>query len=243
MSEQDKTRAGKKKYNDIFITNSIYPEVNSIFKVNQTLEEIKGDCYIVLDTSILLLPYNTGKEGLSQIKKTYQKLISESRLIVPAQVAREFVKNRANKLIDLYQSLKKKKNNSVKEVTYPLLESLSEYQELIEIENIIEDKLKEYKKKIDKILDHIQNWSWNDPVSLMYAELFNDDVILSTDIDEEEIKKDLERRQEYEIPPGYEDAPKPDSGVGDLLIWHGVLEVGRKYKKSVIFVSGEKKGD
>jgi hypothetical protein len=65
----------------------------------------------------------------------------------------------------------------------------------------------------------------------MYAELFNDDVILSTDIDEEEIKKDLERRQEYEIPPGYEDAPKPDSGVGDLLIWHGVLEVGRKYKK------------
>lgn len=243
MSEQDNKKPSKKKYNDIFIANSIYPEVSSIFKINKKLEEIKDDSYIVLDTSVLLLPYNTGKEGLSQIKKTYEKLIAETRLVIPAQVAREFAKNRANKLIDLYQSLNKKKEKRFKEGTYPLLEGLDEYQEIIEIENTIEKQLREYKNKIDKVLEHIQNWTWNDPVSLMYSELFDEQIILNVDIENEEIKKDLERRQEYEIPPGYEDASKPDSGVGDLLIWYSILDVGKKYKKSVIFVSGDKKAD
>lgn len=243
MSERNNPENSKPKYNNIFIANSIYPELDSIFKVNQTLEEIKVDCYIVLDTNVLLLPYKTGKESLSQIKKTYKKLLSESRLIVPAQVAREFVKNRPDKLIELHQNLKKKREKKFKEGTYPLLESLDEYQEIIEIENILEEKLKEYRKRIDKLLKHVQNWTWNDPISLIYAELFNKDVIFNIDINEEEVKKDLERRKEYTIPPGYKDTSKRDDGVGDLLIWNTILEVGKKYKKSVIFVSGEKKGD
>jgi predicted nucleic acid-binding protein len=243
MTEPDNRKNTKKKFNDIFIANSIYPEVNSIFKINKTLQEIKDDCYIVLDTSVLLLPYNAGRESLSQIKKTYKKLLAESRLIIPAQSAREFVKNRANKLLDLYQNLSDKKGIEIKKNTYPLLESLDEYQEILEFEKIIEDSLKEYKNKINKLLKNIENWTWNDPVSLMYGELFNKDVIFDIDINEVEIKKDLERRQEYEIPPGYEDASKPDSGVGDLLIWYSLLQVGKKYKKSVILVSGEKKSD
>jgi predicted nucleic acid-binding protein len=236
----------KKEFNDIFIADSIYPEANSIFKIYlKGLEEIKGQCYIVLDTNVLLVPYTTSKESLAQIRKTYETLISESRLIIPVQVAREFAKNRANKLIELYQDLCKKRDENIqlKKGRYPLLEFLDEYQEVIRLEDAIETQLREYRQAIGKVLAHIKGWNWNDPVSLLYAELFKDSVILSPQIDKEEITKDLSKRQQHNIPPGYEDSSKPDKGVGDLLIWHTILEVGKTHKKSVIFVSGEKKPD
>ena len=47
----------------------------------------------------------------------------------------------------------------------------------------------------------------------------------------------------HHIPPGYKDAGKEDSGIGDLLIWHTILELGKVHKKSVIFVSGDEKPD
>ena len=123
----------KKKDNDIFIADFIYPEANSIFKISlKKLKDIKDDCYIVLDTNVLLVPYTTSKESLAQIQKTYETLISESRLIVPVQVAREFVKNRPNKLIDLYQDLCRKRDENIqlKKGIYPLLAFLDEYQEV-----------------------------------------------------------------------------------------------------------------
>jgi rRNA-processing protein FCF1 len=236
----------KKKDNDIFIADFIYPEANSIFKISlKKLKDIKDDCYIVLDTNVLLVPYTTSKESLAQIQKTYETLISESRLIVPVQVAREFAKNRANKLIDLYQDLCRKRDENIqlKKGRYPLLEFLDEYQEVIRLEDEIEKQLREYRKAIVKVLDHIKGWTWDDPVSLLYAELFNESVVLSPHIDKKEITEDLNRRQQHNIPPGYEDSSKPDRGVGDLLIWHTILEVGKTHKKSVIFVSGEKKSD
>lgn len=45
------------------------------------------------------------------------------------------------------------------------------------------------------------------------------------------------------IPPGYEDDHKPDNGVGDLLIWHAILELAKSSKNDIIFVSGEEKTD
>jgi len=236
----------KKKDNDIFIADFIYPEADSIFKISlKNLKDIKDDCYIVLDTNVLLVPYTTSKESLAQIQKTYETLISESRLIVPVQVAREFAKNRANKLIDLYQDLCRKRDENIqlKKGRYPLLEFLDEYQEVIRLEDEIEKQLREYRKAIVKVLEHIKGWTWDDPVSLLYAELFNESVVLSPHIDKKEITEDLNRRQQHNIPPGYEDSSKPDRGVGDLLIWHTILEVGKTHKKSVIFVSGEKKSD
>jgi len=241
MPEQN----NKKKDSNIFIVNSIYPEVTSLFKPIKSLEEIKSDCYIVLDTNVLLLPYNIGKESLRQIRQTYENLITKSRLVVPAQAAREFIKNRASKLIDLYQDLCKKRDKDIKiqKGTYPLLESLDEYQKLIQLENAINKQIEEYRSSLKRVLNHIESWTWNDPVSKLYAELFTDDVILDIEVNEEEVKKDLERRQQYHIPPGYEDSSKADSGVGDLLIWNTILTIGRNHKKSVIFVSSDKKSD
>ena len=112
---------------DIFIAESIYPDVQPIFTAKyKPLEEIKEDCLVVLDTNALLVPYLIGRDSLQQIRMTYSKLASEKRLLVPGQVAREFAKNRANKLTELYQQFNRKISNinRLQKGRYPLLETV-----------------------------------------------------------------------------------------------------------------------
>jgi hypothetical protein len=230
-----------KKDVDIFIASSTYPDAQSLFTTRlKPLEEIKSDCIVVLDTNALLVPYTTSKEGLEQIRRTYKALVSEKRLVVPGQVAREFAKNRANKISELYQQLSAKRDNApaIKKGTYPLLESVVEYQKSLQIEDDINKLLREYSEAINNVLDYIRRWVWDDPVSLLYGELFTADAILDLSFNKDEVAKELARRKLHSVPPGYK-----DEGVGDLLIWLTILEIGKTHKRSVIFVSGDEKAD
>lgn len=239
MSEESDSK--KNKDLDIFIANSTYPDAEPIFTVRpKTLEEIKSDCFVVLDTNSLLVPYTISKESLEQIRNTCKALAAEKRLVVPGQVAREFAKNRANKITELYQQLSAKRDSasSIKKGTYPLLESFEEYQKALGIEDEINGLLTKYREAVTKVLEHIKGWAWDDPVSLLYGELFTDGVVIDTPLDEGKMKAELSRRKLHNIPPGYK-----DTGAGDLLIWFTILDIGRTYKKSVIFVSGDEKSD
>lgn len=240
----------KKKENqfsfDIFIANSIFPDAELLFATYiKPLEEIKNTALVVLDTNSLLVPYSIGKESLSQIKETYKKLVGTEQLLVPGQVAREFAKNRTKKILELFQQLNRKQNStpSLQKGKYPLLESLNDYQETIRLEKEIDSLLKQYRKAISNVLDHIRSWNWNDPVSLLYSELFTKEVIFDLALDKEKLQEDLSRRQLHKIPPGYKDSGKDDSGIGDLLIWFTILEAGKSRKKDVIFVSSDQKPD
>ena len=238
----------KKDEFDIFIANSTYPDVRSVFTPLQPLNQIKDDCFIVLDTNVLLTPYTIGQEDLlEQCRKTLKPLSSQKRLIIPGQVAREFAKHRANKLAELYQQLSKKEVPSMRKGKYPLLSSLEHYKEIVRLEEEVDKKLEEYrqayKKAIDAMLSHIQEWRWNDPVTLLYSEIFDKDTIFYPPLDKEALQTDLEHRLLYNIPPAYKDRAKDDNGIGDLLIWHTILEIGKSKKKSIIFVSGDEKSD
>jgi hypothetical protein len=240
----------KKEDIDIFIANDIYPDPVQIFNSKfKTREEIKNDCFIVLDTNVLLLPYTTSEATLEGIKNTYTKLILEKRLIVPGQVAREFAKNRATKLSELYQNISTRRDSiqlTTQDDFYPLLENLDIYKQAKDLENELHKIRKKYNKKVREILDHIKQWNWNDPVSSLYSDLFSQEVILDIELKEikkEKIKDDLKRRDVHKIAPGYKDSSKTDQGIGDLLIWQTILEIGEIHKKSVIFVSGEEKPD
>jgi rRNA-processing protein FCF1 len=236
----------KKENLNIFIANTIYPEAEAIFKAQyKPLEEIKDDCYVVLDTNALLVPYTTGKDSLDQIKRTYTTLLRSKRLVIPAQVAREFAKNRANKITEIYDQLSKKRDKiqSLETGRYPLLESLEDYQTSMSLEGEVNKLITQYREAVSKVLEHIRSWTWNDPVSLLYNELFSESVVRDITISEKDTKDDLARRQAHKIPPGYKDASKDDEGIGDLLIWQTILEVGKAHERSVIFVSGEEKPD
>jgi rRNA-processing protein FCF1 len=231
---------------DVFIANSVYPDVAPIFTYSpKPLDVIKDDCFVIIDTNALLVPYSIGKESLDQIQRTYEKLVSEKRLLIPGQVVREFARNRANKLTELFQQLNRKRNNSqgLQKGRYPLLESLPEYQESVRLEGEIDQLLHQYRDSLGKVLEYVRNWTWDDPVSVLYSGLFNQDVVFDFNLDKESIKNDLNRRQLHSLPPGYKDSGKDDEGIGDVLIWHTILEIGKTHKKSVIFVSGDEKAD
>ncbi len=239
---QDQAKYGS---TNIFIANEIYPDAQGLFAVKiEALEHIKDDCIIVIDTNVLLLPYSTGRESLQRIGETFSQLVESGQLIVPGQVAREFAKNRATKLGELFQQITRKGNISkLQKGKYPLLESVEEYKKLVELEKEIDKKLSEYQDTITRLKDHIKAWSWDDPVSVLYAEMFKDETIFDPDFNRDDILRDLERRHAHNIPPGFKDSGKDDRGIGDLLVWHTILELAKERKKSVIFVTGDEKAD
>ncbi|MBN1449845.1 MAG: DUF4935 domain-containing protein [Anaerolineales bacterium] len=241
MSDEDK----KYDNNNFLISNAVYPEADAVFTAKpKTLLEIKDDCIVVLDTNSLLVLYSIGKESLEQIEKTYQALVANKRLVIPGQVAREFAKNRATKLAELFQQLNRKKNVApFRKGKYPLLESLPDYQESVRLEDELDKLLDAYRKAIARVIEHIQAWTWNDPVSLLYRDLFSKDTVFDPQFDKEKLKEELEIRYLHQIPPGYKDASKDDGGIGDLIIWKTILELGKTQKKNAILVSGEEKPD
>jgi hypothetical protein len=230
---------------DMFIAQKVFPDARAIFLARTaSVDQIKDDCQVVIDTNALLVPYTVSRESLEQIGQTYSKLAAQKRLVVPGQVAREFARNRAYKLAELYQQLSRKRNvRQFQEGSYPLLASLPEYQGVVRAERQLDKLVKDYQALIDKLLDHVQSWAWDDPVSLLYAQVFTEDVVVDPPIDEAELRSDLQRRQIHKLPPGYKDSSKADSGIGDLLIWHTILCLGKTHHRSVIFVSGDEKPD
>jgi predicted nucleic acid-binding protein len=227
-----------------FILHSVYPDADAIFGFEpEPLHVVIKDCLVVLDTNVLLVPYGTRKDSLEEIRKTYSSLVAQNRLAIPGRVAREFAQNRSEKLKTVYQQISQKRNVAIKRHAYPLLESIPEYQELVQLEQEIDTKLSQYRKAIAKLLDAITGWYWNDPVSALYRELFTAAVVFDPAIVEKTFLEDIGRRQLHKIPPGYKDAGKTDLGVGDLLIWNAILDLGKSRASHVVFVSGDEKGD
>jgi len=230
----------------IFLSQRIYPNASDIFSVEiKSLGEIFDDCIFILDTNVLLLPYTTTSSGFEEIKKAFSKLIEKKQLAIPAQVAREFAKNRPEKIKNLFQQLNNIKSKVQKPSTgqYPLLESLPEYKEAIDLEKQIQEINSKYSKKISELLDEIKNWRWNDPISSVYSDLFKPEFIIELSKTEDDIVIELERRNKYSIPPGFNDKSKDDLGVGDLIIWFTILEIAKDRNKDIIFVSGDEKND
>lgn len=235
----------KKDDFDIFLGNKIYPSAASIFKtLIKPINDVKDDCVYVLDTNALLVPYSTGSQSLAEIKKVLEKLKNEQRLKIPGQVAREFASNRPEKLKEIFQQLNRKQQG-IQPFTigrYPLLEENEAFKAAAAAEKEINEKLAHYRKLIGSVIAQTKDWLWNDPVSLIYSQLFSEDTIYDLKLDRELLTAELQYRYLHKIPPGFKDGGKDDDGIGDLLIWYTILEIG-KTSKNIVFVSGEEKPD
>ena len=235
---------------DNYINISIYPDPNLVFQISlKSLPDIKKDCLFVLDSNTLLIPYSTSFDSYHKIKKVYSQLIKEKRLFIPSQVVREFAKNRPKQLTTLFQQLNSKVGwtpniNSIK--GSPLLETIGEYKKALNYENKIKSFSSKYSTEIKKILGQIKKWKWDDPLSILYKELFADKYIIVDIMDDvictkKKINDDLERRTIHDIPPGFKDKKKDDHGIGDLLIWHTIIHLGASKEKNIVFVTSEEK--
>lgn len=224
--------------------NDLYPDPFQIFAYRpESIESVLGNCIFVLDTNVLLVPYGTGKESLKEIDRIYSELVQSERLIIPAQVAREFAANRSNRIATLFQQIGAKCNNNIALSSYPLLESLEGYEKLLVEERKAIHAVKAYRDALQEVMGLIRAWRWDDPVSSLYRKLFAGEVIVQPKINNEVFRSEAKERYAKKIPPGYKDGAKTENLFGDLLIWKTILQVGYDRKTHVVFVSGEEKPD
>jgi hypothetical protein len=231
-----------------FYLNKVFPETHEIFSFEyKNFEQIKNSCIYVFDTNILFIPFYITKKGLSDYQAIFSKIKNQKRLYIPGHVSREFAKNRGDVIKTIFRKLNESKQNisnfNSKLDSLPILEENEDYLNIKKIEKEIAELKEKYKDNIDNLSDHVKSWNWNDPVSSFYKKFWTKDMIFDLDVDEGEISTDLEFRINHKIAPGYNDSNKLDNGIGDLIIWKTILEIGKKRKQDVVFVTDDAKND
>lgn len=226
----------REKFKDIRKTLEL-----SIPPINQVIKE----AVVVLDTNVLLMPFKLNKSSISDISAIYKELSNQDRLWASSHTLREFANNRGDHVKSIHQKLMNTKSG-LKQISNLHIPLLEEHEELVgynaSIENMLEN-LEKAKRHLSSLLEDIRDWGWRDPVSELYRAVFPKDKIVEFDIQEQDLEKMRCDRFDRCIPPGYMDKTKADGGVGDLLIWLEVLEVGRKTGKPVLFVTDDSKHD
>ncbi len=204
-----------------------------------------NDCIFVFDANVLLAPYEVGQESVDNISEIYMRIANSNRLFAPAQAVREFGKNRTRKIADMHDQIYNRisKLPSFIQLECPMLDGISQFAELKKLMNEAKEKTNEYKEKLQALLRLLAEWGWSDRVSELYRKIFTTERIIHHSLEASELEADLRRRISHQIPPGYKDKGKPDDGVGDLIIWHSLINLAIKSAKPILFVCNEEKAD
>lgn len=213
---------------DLFYRQRVYPDAAEIFSQGgKTPVEMLAHCIVVPDTNALLVPYNAGGPSLKAIDKVFKKAAKGERLVVPGQVAREFAPLRAKKLGELVQQLQKMNEGAP---AYPLLEDSEDHKALVRI-------AKERRQHIENLIAEVKGWAWNDPVSKVYAETLTE-CVFDPDIGKTSVLERVQFNKANSMLPGYK-----DEGIGDVVIWLTLLEIGKARQQDLLFVTGDDKAD
>jgi len=224
----------------------IFDNPRNLFQVNfKSINKLKDTCIFILDTNVLLLPYTIGNKELHEIEKVYKILLNSNKLLVPSQVAKEFVKNRPKKLEEINKSISDYLSTvkSMDIPKYPMFGKVQDYLDILELENVLNEKIKNYKAGIKNVLKYVKNINWNDPVSTTYSSLFSEDYIVDNSWDYKVLKDELEARHKFNIPPAYKDKGKTDGGIGDYIIWKDIQKIALDNDSDIVFVTGDEKAD
>ena len=210
----------------------------------KNLEEIKDEAIVCLDANVLLLPYEFSGTSLQALISVYEKLGKAGNLKIPSRAAKEYLKHRADKITEIDKALSDHKSVNRKCLSQiNFMEGNKDLKEIRDFEKEIASLEKKVSSRIDKLSHKLNAETGSDPVSRAYRPVFKNAVVELNDFDKDGFLDDLAYRYKNKIPPGFKDSNKPDKGVGDLLIWKTVLQIGRAIKKDLIFVTADAKGD
>jgi hypothetical protein len=160
-----------------------FPDAQGLLDVKyRSLEEVKTTCLVVVDASVMLQPYVMETVTLTKVVEVYRHLTS-ARLIVPAQAAREFAKNRSAKIGYVLKHLREQASRIVPPIkkTVGFLAEDTDFHELQEISKQVGDLASRFQKKVATIASRIGSEIGRDPVSDAYREVLKGCV---RDVDE-----------------------------------------------------------
>lgn len=214
-----------------FATDHAQPDINTAL--------------IFPDTNVLLAPYRGSTETLEAIRKVYATLRTAERIIVPAQVAREFARNRLDLLAEAHKYVRDARSVSVngKFEAPPILQGLPDYVEARRQLDAATEAIKTYRSALDRLADLMAGWQTRDPVLETYEKLFDTKSVRELSLGAQTVEEIRAARYAAKIPPGFRDKNKDDGGIGDLVIWLTILEAAAAADKDAIFVTEEAKVD
>jgi len=206
---------------------------------------LAADCVYALDANALIAIYKVEQQSLADIRGVLTGLAKENRLCIPVRAIQEYLKNRTTAVRDVYDQIHTliSQLTAVPRFDSPMLEGIKEYAKLQEVLIRFKECRKESQSLMSSLQTTLQDWSWDDPVTQMYAEIITDQILVGPDATDEKVLEDTRYRSANQIPPGYKDKSKADLGIGDVHIWHSLIALGKKTKKHVLFVSNEEKAD
>ena len=230
---------------DPLILDALYTDPMAAFLFRpKSLEQIKDTCLLFLDTSMLLLPYDIGTTSLADIRGIYKSLSDAKRLLIPSRAIQEFENRVPGKIVAIYQKLTSEVRNL--QINFPasvgLLQEIVEYKDSIKQKEELSNLLNKYKNNLEASLQVIETWHHDDPVRRMYREIFGENN-LATFVNTQDIKDKWAERLVNQIPPGYHDNEKKDSGIGDYLVWKAVLATGAERNLDALLVTADKSSD
>ncbi|KNY13779.1 hypothetical protein AKG11_26805 [Shinella sp. SUS2] len=231
---------------DHFILDRLYPEPHDVFKPTATVDPSCADVIVALDTNALLLPYQLGKSNLDGLATVYAKLANERRLFLPEQVAREFIKNRDRRLADMVQAYEDRISRFSGwdiNVSPLLLEGFADREALTKAAADHEKAANAHLSQLRALVKQMKAWRGNDPVSAIYAATFGKEHLIGPGMANEKVIEEMHYGLLHQVPPGYKDASKDDQGIGDVLVWLSLLDLGKTLGKDLVFVTGEQKAD
>jgi hypothetical protein len=217
------------------------------FKLNDKEFRILWDeCIFAFDANILLNLYRYSENTRNELFKVLG--ILHDRIWLPNHATKEYFKNRLNTTGSQIKEYEK-----VRTIFNELLSNLGNKKRhpfisdklLIDFKRNVEDIFSEFEQNINRLESRISN----DDILTQLSELFDKKVETALLDDElEKIYSEGKIRYESDIPPGYRDGNKDNSGVlnqkfGDLVIWNEIIKKAKDVNKPIIFITDDKKDD
>ena len=200
-----------------------------------------ADGLFIFDANVILNLYTYSLKTSNELISVLEKI--SDRIWIPYQFALEYQKRRLG-IIEEQKIIFDKNIEDIKKNLTEVKNKLEIYSEkpVLNIDEIIE--------KLNESQGNYPDCSGADLVRGKIDKLFEGKVGMSYDSEKlKGICKNGEYRYEMKIPPGYLDKSKDNNDptkikkFGDLIGWLQIIDKARESKKSIIFITSEKKED
>lgn len=224
----------------------VYPSGRGLFSiVPGELSFLCRRALIFLDTSCLLRPYSASSTGLEEIAKVLTRLSGHGRLRIAEHSAREFFSNRTGAVSKILQRIDSLKSKAQLDPlgSIPLISDTVEFRDLKEAEDALREAHERHKNALTRVVEIVAGWGMDDPVVQLYRNIFPESVVVPNEADPVAFGREVQRRFDSRIPPGFKDQDKEENRDGDLRVWMALLQHCKSEKMHAILVCDDLKSD
>jgi hypothetical protein len=222
-----------------------YPAITHLLAYDHPkLKDIYENAIVVIDANILISAWES-ENDTDAVVKLVRSLHEEQKLIIPAQIAREYFYKKTQKIVALKQGVSAATADTLPSFQLPRLKKILKGDGRFDALKTALDELEPVHKRLKQAVQAVQEALGESTVGIgpLSSKLENNlkeslyDPSWS-DKERKNIHEQAVARKTLKIPPGFN-----DSKYGDYIIWRTILKYCANNKKNCIFVTRDVKSD